>query len=62
MRPDDPDFPEELVKAAFKEAMQEWLDAKYTALGKWTARGLAAALVTGLLYLLLTLNGWHRIP
>ncbi len=53
---------DELVKAAFKEAMQEWLDDKYKVLGKWTARGIAAALCTSLLYLILALNGWHRLP
>ena len=33
-------------KQVLKEAMQEWLDAKYSEFGKWTLRGvLAAALV-----------------
>lgn len=51
-----------IVKAAFKEAMTEWLDEKFAMLGRWTFRGIAAALVVGLLYLILALNGWHKLP
>lgn len=34
--------PEE-QKAILKEALQEWLDAKYAQFGKWTAKGVLAA-------------------
>lgn len=50
----------EEVKAAFKEAMREWLDDKYRELGKWTARGFLAAVVTALGYMILVMNGWHK--
>lgn len=43
--------PEE-QKAIFKEALQEWLDARYAEFGKWTVRGiLAAALVAVVIFL-----------
>lgn len=29
-------------KALIKEALQDWLDAKYAEVGKWTVRGVAA--------------------
>lgn len=29
-------------KALLKEALQEWLDAKYAEVGKWTVRGISA--------------------
>lgn len=39
-------------KAFLKEALQEWLDAKYAEFGKWTMRGvMAAALVALVMFL-----------
>jgi hypothetical protein len=29
-------------KALIKEALQDWLDAKYAEVGKWTVRGVVA--------------------
>jgi hypothetical protein len=29
-------------KALIKEALQDWLDAKYAEVGKWTVRGIIA--------------------
>lgn len=47
-------IPVDIMKAALKEATAEWLDKKFAELGKWTLRGLAAALfsviVTALLH------------
>lgn len=34
-----------LMKEAFKEATKEWLEEKYEAVGKWTVRGVQAAIV-----------------
>lgn len=51
------DITPEEQKKILKEAMQEWLDAKYAEFGKWTFRGvLAAALVA--LVIFLTAHGF----
>ncbi len=36
-------LPIEDAKAALKEAYREWLEEKFSAVGKWTLKGLAAA-------------------
>lgn len=47
-----PNITPEEQKKIMKEALQEWLDAKYAEFGKWTARGvLAAALVALVVFL-----------
>jgi hypothetical protein len=38
------------AKAAMKEALNEWLDKQWAAVGKWTAGGLASAAIAGLAY------------
>lgn len=50
----------EEMKAALREALREWLDEKYAQFGKWSLHGLLAAALGGLVWLLLTSNGWHR--
>ena len=52
----------QLVKQAFKEAAREWLDDIYRSFGKWALRAVGAALVVGILYLVLALNGWSHVP
>lgn len=47
---DDPARHEEL-KSIFKSALTEWLDAKWAEVGKWSARGIAAMALAGVLYL-----------
>ncbi|TAM16079.1 MAG: hypothetical protein EPN65_15230 [Pandoraea sp.] len=42
-----PTTPEE-QRALIKEALQEWLDAKYAEVGKWTLRGICAAALAAL--------------
>ena len=37
-------IPVDVVRAAIKEALSEWLDKTFAAVGKWTVKGLAAAL------------------
>jgi hypothetical protein len=34
--------PIDVVRVAIKEAVAEWLDARFIAFGKWTFRGIAA--------------------
>ena len=43
--------PEE-QKALFKEALQEWLDARYAEFGQWTVRGIMAAFLVAIVIFL----------
>jgi len=36
----------DLLKAAFKEALSEWLDKQFATLGKWTFFGMLSMAVT----------------
>lgn len=47
-------------KAIIKEALKEWLDTQWALLGKWTAKGIAAAMFSALAYWWLSAHGWHR--
>jgi hypothetical protein len=47
-------------KEVLKEALREWLDDKFTVLGKWTARALAAAVFAAIVYFLLWANGLSK--
>jgi hypothetical protein len=40
----------EEAKAAMKEALSEWLDKQWAAVGKWTVGGLASTAIAGLAY------------
>ena len=40
----------EEAKAAMKEALTEWLDKQWAAVGKWTVGGLASTAIAGLAY------------
>ncbi len=53
--PKDPAF-----KGVIKEAITDWLDDRFSALGRWTLNGLMAAAFAGLVYLALTGLGWHK--
>lgn len=50
----------EATKDAVKEALKEWLDAKYSAFGKWSLHGLLAMLLAVIVYLFMIQNGWHK--
>ena len=58
----DIDPASEAIKLAMKEAIREWLDERFAELGRWTLRGLAAAMLAGLLWLMLISQGWHKGP
>ncbi len=53
---DDPARRDDL-KAAFKQALTEWLNEQWATFGKWTFRGLAAMAFTGILYLFAKAKG-----
>ena len=55
-----PNFSEDETKRIYKEALKEWLDSKFAEFGRWTAYGLAAALLAALGYFILSTNGWHK--
>lgn len=48
------------MKKAFKDALKEWLDEKFTEFGKWSLGGIAAMALAGLVYFILKMNGWHQ--
>lgn len=52
------DLDKETQKAAIKEAINEWLDAQFAMVGRWTVNGVLAAALAGLLYAFLTTKGW----
>lgn len=56
----DKEEQKELIKAAFREAAMEWLDQQFSTFGKWTLAGIASALCVAALYLILSVNGWHK--
>jgi hypothetical protein len=51
--------PEE-QKKIFKEALKEWMDEKYVALGKWSMGMIAALAMGALAYFILWANGWRQ--
>lgn len=55
-----PQMSDEEQKRIFKEAISEWLDAKFAELGKWSLAGILAAALAALAYFTLAINGWHR--
>lgn len=52
------------MKAAFKEAAKEFLQEKWTEgtsfIGKWFLGVIAAGICAGVLWLILTANGWRQ--
>lgn len=48
------------TKEAIKEAINEWLEAKYSTFGKWSLHGLLALMLAGGVYLFMIGNGWHK--
>ena len=55
------DMTREEEKEIIKEAIKEWLDDKFTALGKWTALTIGAAMLAAIIYLLLWANGFRLV-
>ena len=57
-------MPDDIEKAVFKEALKEaineWLDKKFTELGKWTLKGITALAFSALIYATLITHGWRK--
>jgi predicted ferric reductase len=49
----------EIVKAAMKEGLKEWLDEKFSTLGKWSAGTFAALALVAVVWLILRSQGWQ---
>lgn len=45
-------------KQIVKEALKEWLDAKFSLFGKWAFGSLVSIALAGLLYLFFMTQGW----
>lgn len=43
-----------------KEALHEWLDEKFTQLGKFSFGAIGAASLAGLAYFIFWANGFHK--
>lgn len=48
----------ELIKAAFKEAAQDWMNEKFRQFGRWSLATIGAAGIIALTYFILVINGW----
>lgn len=54
------DLSAEEMKAAMKDALREWLDDKFSELGKWSLRAMLAAVLAALTFFILSMNGYHK--
>ncbi len=54
------DIDEEEQKRLFKEALTEWMNAKFAEFGWYSVKTLGLITFGVLLYLYLVTNGWHR--
>ncbi len=53
-----PEEQKELHKEAIKEAIQEWLDKQFVAVGKITMKGIGAMALAVVFYLWAAAHGW----
>ena len=51
---------EQLTKEALKEGLNEWLDNQFATFGKWTLAALASLTLSGIIWILIHLNGFSR--
>ena len=51
---------DETTKAAVKEAVKEWLNEQMSSLGWFSMKALLAMFVSGIVWLALVSNGWHK--
>ena len=53
---------ERIYKEAVREALKEWLDEKFTLVGKWTVNSVLAVMLAAIVYFVLAFNGWKHSP
>ena len=53
---------ERIYKEDVREALKEWLDEKFTVVGKWTVNSVLAVALAALVYFVLAFNGWKHSP
>lgn len=51
---------ERIYKEAVREALKEWLDEKFTLVGKWTVNSVLAVMLAAMVYFVLAFNGWKH--
>lgn len=56
----DRDATSDILKEAVKEALKEWLDEKILTFGKWSIITVASAALVGLVYFIMSINGWKH--
>lgn len=49
------------IREAQKEAIKEWLDDMWAAVGKWTVKGILALAFAGFMYLLIVTHGFGTV-
>ncbi len=55
------DLTREEVMTATKDALKEWLDAKFAEFGHWSLGSIMAALLAALILFILHMNGWQKV-
>lgn len=57
---------QEEKKTLIKNAMKEWLNERFdefaTKVGKWVIRVVVSALFLSVIYWMLKINGWYKLP
>ena len=48
------------IKDALKEAHKEWMSENFAAFGRWTFYGLMVLGMSGVVFLFLSSQGWHK--
>lgn len=48
------------LRDSIKAGIDSWLDSKLAAVGKWTLRGLCAAILAALAHFITSYGGWHK--
>jgi hypothetical protein len=55
-----PDLSQEEKNKIIGEAIDAWLDKKWATFGKWTARGIGAAVFSAAMYFIATHGGFGK--
>lgn len=53
-------FQESETKRVFKEALNEWLDKKFSTFGKWTLDGILALIFAALVVFIMWTQGYSK--
>jgi len=56
-----PEEQKEIIKQAFREAIQEWLDKQFAAFGRWTFYGILSVALSIVAYVWFHLGFWKNV-